>query len=164
MNEGLTIGRLGELTEVPPKTIRYYEEVGILPQPRRSESRYRLYSETDVRRLKLIRRARLLDMTLPEVRELVEWASSENCNDFQGHFLEVVRQKLEEVDRRVADLRELKQDLQRLEAHFTWVGKEARADHTMLECSPESCACLGESGENHRQEVVLWLDRPESKS
>ena len=64
MNTRLTSGQLGKLTGVPPKTIRYYEEAGILPLPERSESRYRLYSETDVRRLELIRRARALDMTL----------------------------------------------------------------------------------------------------
>ena len=65
MTTQLTIGQLAELTRVPTKTIRYYEQSGILPTPRRSDSNYRLYSETDVRRLELIRRARLLDMTLP---------------------------------------------------------------------------------------------------
>ena len=102
MNTRLTIGQLAKLTSVPPKTIRYYEEVGVLPPSERSESRYRLYSETDVRRLELIRRARARDMTLPEVRELVEWASSGTCNDFQGRFLEVVRRKLEEVDQKLS--------------------------------------------------------------
>jgi MerR family copper efflux transcriptional regulator len=72
MTMKLTIGQLSKLTGVPTKSIRYYEEVGILPPPQRSESRYRLYSETDVRRLELVRRARLLDMSLSEVRELVE--------------------------------------------------------------------------------------------
>ena len=128
MNGTLTIGQLAKLTGVPPKTIRYYEEVGVLPPPERSESRYRLYSETDVRRLELIRRARALDMSLPEVGELVEWASSGTCNDFQGRFLEVVRRKLEEVAQRIADLEHLKQDLQRLESHFIEAEKEVQID------------------------------------
>ena len=165
MSGRLTIGRLAELAGVPSKTIRYYEQVGILPQPERSESRYRLYSETDVRRLELIRRARLLDMTLPEVRELVEWASSGTCDDFRGHFLAAVRRKIEDVDKRIADLEHLKQDLRRLDAHFTATGKEVSPDHTVLECSPETCTCLGGTPEDQdqRQEVTLWLDRPESK-
>lgn len=165
MPKMLTIGDLAEATGVPPKTIRYYEEIGILPPPQRTEARYRLYSETDVRRLELIRRARLLDMTLPEVRELVEQASSTTCNDFQGRFVEVVRLKLEEVDRRIDDLQGLKADLQRLEAHLTEAGKEVAADHTMLECSPETCTCLGRAGggREQRQEVTLWLDRSKSK-
>ena len=77
MDKSITIGRLAEVTGVPTKTIRYYEESGILPPPRRNDSRYRVYSKKDVRRLELVRRARLLDITLPEVRQLVEWASSE---------------------------------------------------------------------------------------
>jgi MerR family Zn(II)-responsive transcriptional regulator of zntA len=143
MSKPFTIRRLAELTQVPPKTIRYYEQVGILPLPRRSESRYRLYSETDVRRLEFIRRARLLDMNLPEVRVLVERAGSATCDDFKGRFLELARQKLEEVDKRIVDLQHLKGDLQRLEAHLVDAAKEEVADHTMLECSPETCTCLG---------------------
>ena len=166
MNTRLTIGQLAKLTSVPPKTIRYYEEVGVLPPSERSESRYRLYSETDVRRLELIRRARARDMTLPEVRELVEWASSGTCNDFQGRFLEVVRRKLEEVDHRIADLEHLKQDLKRLEAHFVGAEKEVQVDHTVMECSPETCTCLGEARESqeHRQEVKLCLNQSRPKS
>lgn len=165
MSRPLTIGRLAEATGVPSKTIRYYEEVGILPPPQRSDSRYRLYSETDVRRVELIRRARLLDMSLPEVRELLERASTVTCNNFSDRFLEVVRLKLEEVDRRIADLQNLKADLRRLEAHLAEAGKEVAADHTMLECSPETCTCLGRGGANReqRQEVTLWLDRSASK-
>ena len=86
MNTRLTSGQLGKLTGVPPKTIRYYEEAGILPLPERSESRYRLYSETDVHRLELIRRARALDMTLPEARELVEWPAAISVMIFRGAF------------------------------------------------------------------------------
>ena len=165
MNSRFTIGQLAKLTGVPSKTIRYYEEVSILPAPQRTESRYRLYSEADVRRLELIRRARVLDMTLPEVRQLVEWATSETCDDFQGRLLEVVRRKLQEVDKRITDLSDLREDLQRLEAHFIATGKEVSADHAMLECSPETCTCLGARGDkqNPNQEVMLWLDRPELK-
>ena len=163
MDKRMTIGQLAASTDVPAKTIRYYEQAGVLPPPQRSESRYRLYGEIDVRRLELIRRARVLDMSLAEVRELVEWATSETCDDFQGRYLEVVRRKLQEVDKRITDLSDLREDLQRLEAHFIATGKEVSADHAMLECSPETCTCLGASGENQKQEVMSWLDRPELK-
>ncbi len=68
----LTIGRLAKLTGVLAKTIRYYEDVGILPPPARTDARYRCYSEVDVRRLQLVRRAKLLDIPLSEICELVE--------------------------------------------------------------------------------------------
>ena len=144
MGEHLTIGQVAELTGVPRKTIRYYEEVGILPAPERTESRYRSYSETDVRRLELVRRAKLLDMPLSELRKLVEWASNDSCDDFQEKFRETVRRKMEDVDQRVKDLQRLKEDLTHLEAHLA-VSQEPRGhvDHAMLACSPETCTCLG---------------------
>jgi len=166
MQQKLTIGRLSKLVGVPRKTIRYYEGVGVLPPPDRSDGRYRLYSDIDVRRLELVRRARALDMGLPEVRELVEWASTGTCDDFQERFQEVLSRKLTEVDQRIADLEGLRQDLQRLEAHLTASQKEANADHTVLECSPETCTCLGSARgkSNQVQEVKLWLNRSESNS
>ena len=96
-----------------------------------------------MRRLELVRRARALDMTLPEVRELVEWASRGTCDDFQDRFLQLVQGKLGEVDRRISDLELLKQDLQRLEAHFIESKGEVKPDHTVLECSKGKCTCLG---------------------
>ena len=166
MERKLTIGQLSELAGVPRKTIRYYEGVGVLPPPGRSDARYRLYSDIDVRRVELVRRARALDMGLDEVRELVEWAGTGSCNDFQERFQGVLHRKLEDVDQRLADLEHLKQDLQRLGAHFEMSQKEADAGHTMLECSPETCTCLGaaEKDPNQLQEVKSWLNRSESKS
>lgn len=143
MERKLTIGQLSEPSGIPRKTIRYYEAVGVLPQPRRNDARYRLYSDIDIRRVELVRRARALDMGLTEVLELVESASTGSCNDFRERFQEVIHQKLEEMDQRIADLDHLKQDLQRLGAHFEVSQKEADADHTVLECSPETCTCLG---------------------
>ena len=166
MTGQFTIGQLAERAGVPRKTIRYYEEVGVLPPPGRSNARYRMYTDIDVRRLELVRRARALDMGLPELRELVEWASTGTCDDFQGRFQGALRRKLAEVDQRIADLEGLRQDLQRLGAHFTASQREANADHTVLECSPETCTCLGDRRENPQQlqEVKLWLNRSESKS
>ncbi|MCH7738437.1 MAG: MerR family transcriptional regulator [Chloroflexi bacterium] len=165
MEQRLTIGRLAELAGVPRKTIRYYEEVGVLPPPNRSDAGYRLYSDIDVRRVELVRRARALDMGLSEVRELVEWATTGSCNDFQERFHEVLHCKLAEVDERISDLGHLKDDLQRLGAHFAVSQKEADAGHTVLECSPETCTCLGAKVEtpNQLEEVKLWLNRSESK-
>ena len=58
MDRRLTIGQLAETVGVPRKTIRHYEEVGVLPTPARSGAGYRLYTDLDVRRLELVRRAR----------------------------------------------------------------------------------------------------------
>ena len=144
MDKTLTIGQLAKVTGVPAKTIRHYEAVGTLPHPQRSSAGYRLYSDADVRRLEIIRRARALDMSLPEAAELVRWAASKSGDDFQDGFREVVRGKLEDVDRRIADLTQLKQDLQDLEIHLVGGNPEGHGVHTVMECSPETCTCMGE--------------------
>ena len=136
MRSTLTIGQVAKATGINAKTIRYYEEAGVASPPQRSQSGYRMYSETDVRRFDLIRRARSLDMTLSEVKQLAELAGSEGCDVFQEQFQEVVRRKQEDVDRRIADLLTLKQDLKRVEAHLTVAEGEANTDHTVLKCSP----------------------------
>lgn len=138
-----TIGKLAQATGVGAKTIRYYEQIGLLPPPARGESGYRLYSEGDVRRLGLIRRARQLDMSLPEVRELVERASRGTCEDFQGRFLAMIRGKLDDVAGRIADLERLRLDLRHLEADLSDASSDLNGDCTMLDCSPETCSCLG---------------------
>jgi DNA-binding transcriptional MerR regulator len=146
MRSTLTIGQVAKATGITAKTIRYYEEAGVTPPPVRSPSGYRLYSETDVRRFDLIRRARALDMTLTEVRQLAELAGSEGCDAFQQQFQEVVRRKQEDVDRRIADLLTLKQDLQRVEAHLGVAAGDGSPGHTVLECSPGTCTCMGPRG------------------
>ena len=63
MERPLTVGQLARATGVPAKTIRYYEQVGVLPVPRRSDAGYRRYSRHDVHRLLFIRRARALGLS-----------------------------------------------------------------------------------------------------
>ena len=58
MAPSLTIGQVAKTSGVAAKTIRYYEEIGVLPTPRRTTSGYRLYDQTGVERLRFIRRAR----------------------------------------------------------------------------------------------------------
>ncbi len=85
-----------------------------------------------------------MDMTLSEVKQLAELAGSGGCDAFQQQFQEVVRRKQEDVDRRIADLLALKQDLQQVESHLTTMSEgEAAACDTVLGCPPEACDCLG---------------------
>jgi MerR family copper efflux transcriptional regulator len=66
----LTIGRLADRAGVHVETIRYYERRGLLAEPARSESGYRLYDEHDLWRLEFIARAKRLGFTLGEITEL----------------------------------------------------------------------------------------------
>lgn len=67
----MKIGELAEKSHCNTETIRYYEKVGLLPEPERSEGNYRLYRNIHLERLRFIRNCRSLDMTHEEIRGLL---------------------------------------------------------------------------------------------
>ena len=71
MSARLTIGRAARAAGCKVQTIRYYEQIGLLPAPARSEGNQRLYETEDIRRLLFIRRARALGFPLPAIRDLL---------------------------------------------------------------------------------------------
>jgi DNA-binding transcriptional MerR regulator len=71
MSEKLTIGKLAGATGTKVETIRYYEQIGLLPAPARSAANYRSYETAHLRRLSFIRRARDLGFSIDQVRELM---------------------------------------------------------------------------------------------
>jgi DNA-binding transcriptional MerR regulator len=91
---GFTIGRLARAAGVNVETVRYYERRGLIRRPARRGSEYREYSETDVARLRLIRRAKDLGFTLAEIRELLP-ATDSGCAD---GVLAAARTKLARLD------------------------------------------------------------------
>jgi DNA-binding transcriptional MerR regulator len=68
----MQIGEVAERTSLSLRTIRYYEEVGLVPPSARSAGGFRLYTETDVARLLLIRRMKPLEFSLEEMRDVLE--------------------------------------------------------------------------------------------
>ncbi|MGP1394308.1 MAG: MerR family transcriptional regulator [Inquilinaceae bacterium] len=98
-----TIGVLSRDTGVKIETIRYYERIGILPAPPRTEGGHRVYPAEDVRRLTFVRRARELGFSLGEVRELLRLAEDGGtCGDVKAitlaHAASVAR-KIADLDR-----------------------------------------------------------------
>lgn len=105
----IKIGKLAKLTESTVETIRYYEKEGLLPQPARSEGNYRLYSEEHIERLRFIRHCRTLDMTLDEVRTLLQFrdAPHEDCGDVNA----LLDEHIQAVETRMEEMMQLKQHL-----------------------------------------------------
>jgi len=110
-SSALTIGQFAQLVGLNPKTIRYYEEIGLLPQPPRNEVGYRLYFDEDLPRLRFIQRAKMLGLSLAEIKQLVDYADQGCCGPLQEHLLALVEEKLAEVDRRLAELAAFQDDL-----------------------------------------------------
>jgi len=119
MERPLTVGQLAHATGVPAKTIRYYEQVGVLPAPGRSTAGYRQYSRHDVHRLLFIRRARALGLSLAKLKVLTAELDSGECLTMRPRLHTLVTEQLHTVQQQIADFqlleRQLAQVLQRLE-------------------------------------------------
>ena len=107
----LTIGEVAQLTGLPVKRIHYYERRGLLAPPRRSEAGYRLYGAEEVARLEFVKRAKLLGLTLEEIRELVSLAADCNEGELVPRLEEVLTEKLRETERKIAELSAFRNNL-----------------------------------------------------
>ena len=100
----LTIGALSKQTGCHVETIRYYERIGLLPSPPRSNGGHRLYDAAHLRRLLFVRRGRDLGFSLEEIRELLSLADADGvvCGRVRERTLAqvgVVREKIAELQR-----------------------------------------------------------------
>ena len=135
----ITIGDLATETGVKPRTIRFYEKKKLLPTPQRSESGYRLYDQQDIKRLHLIRSARLLGISIRDVGELVATAQHDSCGSFQGQVARLIVVKLDQVEANIKEMETLREDLRTAMGNLT---DEAEGCETgVLECT--GCRCLG---------------------
>jgi DNA-binding transcriptional MerR regulator len=107
----LKIGALARQTGLSIKTIRYYEDRGLLEQPPRTEGGYRLYGPEEVARLRFVQRAKLLGLTLGEIKELVGLAARCNEGEIVPRLEQVLEAKLDETERKLAELSAFRQNL-----------------------------------------------------
>lgn len=110
----MKIQELSQQTGVSAKTIRYYEDSGVLPPPSRRPNGYREYSEIDVNRLRLVAGARRLDLTLAEIREILDLRDGGEapCKT----LLERLSAKADEIADRIIALQSLENELRQLYA------------------------------------------------
>ena len=110
----LTIGALSKQTGCNIETIRYYERIGLLPAPPRSEGGHRLYGQDHLKRLTFVRRSRELGFTLQEVRGLLRLVGGGNytCAEVRTLTLDHAA----EVQRKIADLRKMERVLKGMAA------------------------------------------------
>lgn len=109
MLQGLTIGRVSERSGVKVPTIRYYEQIGLLPAPLRSEGNRRTYDEADVRRLAFIRHARELGFEVDAIRTLL--ALQDDPSQPCATADRIAKARLADVEQRLASLMALKSEL-----------------------------------------------------
>jgi MerR family mercuric resistance operon transcriptional regulator len=110
----LTVSKVAQTVGVGPDTIRFYEREGLIPEPERTSSGYRIYDDGIVRRLRFIRGSQRLGLRLREIKGLLEVMDRGLCPC--GHASELVTSRMAELDRQIAQLRRLRQDLAQLSA------------------------------------------------
>src|SRR6266446_7432283 len=110
--DGLLIGEVAARRGVSRKALRLYETAGILSPSRRTASGYRTYGPETLAILAFVARAWRLGFHLNEIREVVRMRRSGRCPC--PHVLDLVRQKVEELDRTLADLTDVRRGLQGL--------------------------------------------------
>ena len=108
----LKIGQLAKLTGFTTKAIRYYEMLGLLPRPRRSESGYRLYSEEDRQRLEFIKKAKNLGLSLDEIGDILTLHARNQTPCI--HVLALLEQKVNYIDSLIEALGEFRGELEHL--------------------------------------------------
>jgi MerR family mercuric resistance operon transcriptional regulator len=102
-----TIGRLAETAGVHVETVRYYQRRGLVTMPSRANGGFRRYSNTDVERLRFIKRAQSTGFTLAEIEALLTLRESQSCADTRS----LATRKLAIVEERLRDLRRLRLEL-----------------------------------------------------
>lgn len=109
----MKISQLAKATETSVDTIRYYEREGLIPLAKRQSNNYRLYDESHLNQLVFIRHCRSLDMSLDEIRLLLEFKANpkENCSEVNlviDNHIQHVRDRIDSLIRLEAQLRQLR--------------------------------------------------------
>ena len=108
----MNIGEAARRSGLPAKTIRYYEQVGLIDAPARRDNGYRSYSERDLHTMRFVQRARSLGFTVEDCRELIALYGDRNRSSADVKALALER--VADIDRKIAELHGLRDALSEL--------------------------------------------------
>jgi DNA-binding transcriptional MerR regulator len=109
IKSGITISLT---TRISPRTIRYYEEIGLLKEAKRKYGNYRVYDEEDYTRLKFIRKLKILGLKLSQIQELERlYRVHKENKKYIPRLLEMFDEKVAYIDEKIGSLQSLKEDI-----------------------------------------------------
>ncbi|MGD2102779.1 MAG: heavy metal-responsive transcriptional regulator [Acidimicrobiia bacterium] len=131
----MKIGQLARTTGVSTKAIRYYEEIGVLPEPERAENGYRKYDPTAADRISFIQDAQSAGLSLLEIQMILDLrdAGESTC----GHVIASLEMHLAEVDRQMAELTRTRRRLADLVEQATSMDPTACTDPNRCQTIPK---------------------------
>lgn len=110
--QAFRIGELARLLDLSPRTIRYYQEIGLLGSVRRIEGGTRTYTTDDLRRLRFIKKLKALGLTLAEMQELeAAYARHRTNSRVLPRLVELLERRIADIDERIETLASLRQDI-----------------------------------------------------
>ena len=145
----MKIGELAQRTGFSTKTIRYYEQVGLLAAPERSDSGYRLYGPEDVERLEFVEKAKRLGFSLDDIRDVLLLHEQQEAPCV--HVLALLEQKLKQVDGVLKDLRSFRRGLAELHDDAT-----QRLDQ--MPDGASVCGIIEQSVHAKGEAALAWLE------
>lgn len=111
----MNIGKLAKASGVSSKLIRYYESIGLLPPPERTENNYRVYRSNDVHTLRFIKRSRSLGFSIEEIQKLLGlWQDKERAS---AEVKALATKHIQELNQRIAEMVSMRDTLQNLATH-----------------------------------------------
>lgn len=136
---GYSIGQAARASGLTAKTIRYYEEIGLIPKARRRTGTFhtggdRLYGDADIGRLRFIYHARLVDLSLTDIRELLKLADAGGCPSEDPVYGDVLKRHIRTIDQRINHLLGLRSTVYQL-----LKGNGSRAGEP---CTWDTCTCM----------------------
>jgi Cu(I)-responsive transcriptional regulator len=119
----MKIGELANATGMKVVTIRYYEQIGIIPIPARSKGNYRIYGQEHLQRLQFARQCRKLGFTLEDIRELLHLSSQaeRRCAGVDR----ITAKHIKDIEQRIVDLRKLALELRGIQNRCSGKGRIA---------------------------------------
>ena len=112
MTEQYSIGAMARTGNCKVQTIRYYEQIGLLPKPRRNSGNQRVYSRQHYDRLRFIRHSRALGFSLDQIRQILALSDepAHSCEEVDG----IAREHLRDVESKIERLQSLRKELKRM--------------------------------------------------
>lgn len=101
---GITVKEVAERVGLPSRTVRYYDRIGLVAADERSPAGYRLYNSEEEGKLRFIRQAKALGLSLEEIRGLMAAAERGCCGEVMPELERLLQDKVAEIDARIAEL------------------------------------------------------------